>query len=126
MRFSSEPTYAVAAYERAKELAAEEAAVAPNNAGNLYRQAWAAAGTGDLQAAELLIERALVLGPDNPYAHYYHALIRNQRGDRNAALTALQDAVRQGYPVALLARDPLFDGLRDDRAFRALVGDIDV
>ena len=98
LRFSSQPTYAIAAYEKAKELAAAESGIAPNNSGNLYRQAWAAAGTGDLQAAGLLIERALALGPENPYAHYYDALIQSERGDRPAALDALRDAVRAGIP----------------------------
>jgi tetratricopeptide (TPR) repeat protein len=126
MRFSSQPEFANAAYEKAKELAATEAAIAPNNPGNFYRHAWAAAGTGDLQMAELLIGRALALAPNSPYTHYFDALIQLELGDRDAALEALSIAVQQGYPVTFLAKDPLLSGLRDERAFRALVGDIDV
>ena len=125
LRFSSQPAEAASAYETAKKLSGEEALVSPSAPDNLYRQAWAAAGTGDLDAADELIRRSVGLAPTSPYAHYYDALIQYERGDRVAAIAALRRALQEGYPSVFLAIDPLFGDLHDDRAFRALVGDVE-
>jgi tetratricopeptide (TPR) repeat protein/DNA-binding winged helix-turn-helix (wHTH) protein len=123
LRFSADPQSANAAYEKAKELAATEATIAPNAADNLYRRAWAEAAIGNLDVAKDYIDRSLDIDPDSPYAHYFDGLIEHERDNLVAALAALRRAVQQGYPPKMLARDPLLLDLHDDRAFRALVGD---
>lgn len=121
LRFTSRAGDADAAYRRAAELAADEIAIAPNSSAYLYRQAWAVAGIGDLETANSLIERSLRLAPDSIYGLYYDGLIKHARGEIDAAIASLGRAVELGYPVAMLATDPLLRSLRGTREFKALV-----
>jgi tetratricopeptide (TPR) repeat protein len=121
MRFTAQPESAEIPYTNAYELAAEEAAMAPNAPDNLYRQAWAAAGIGALDEAEVLIARSLSIAPTNTYGLYYDALIKLELGMESAAIESLQMSAANGYPVAMLATDPLLAVLRDKREFQLLV-----
>lgn len=54
------------------------------------------------------------------------ALLLDLSGDRAAALSAVQTAIRAGYlDAAWLRVSPLFAGLREERAFAEVVGGID-
>jgi tetratricopeptide (TPR) repeat protein/DNA-binding winged helix-turn-helix (wHTH) protein len=121
LRFTSQVGGAETAYHRAAELAADEIAIAPNSPAHLYRRAWAIAGIGDHETANSLIERSLRLAPDNTYGLYYDGLIKHARGEQDAAIVSLGRSIEQGYPVAMLATDPLLKDLREARDFKALV-----
>jgi tetratricopeptide (TPR) repeat protein len=121
MRFSMQSSEAVDAYREAMRLAREEEARLPSSPANLYRLAWATAGTGDLDEAETLIERSLSLAPESPYGLYYQALIRTERGETKAAIQSLRAAVEQNYPVAMIASDPLLAVLWGERDFEDLL-----
>jgi len=122
LSFSSQPNLASEAYEKAIDKATEILSVDPNDSISLYVRAWSEAATGDADAARTLIDQALYLAPNDPYAHYYDALLRFQRGESLVALNALREAVDKGYPVEMLAADPLFSGFHDDERFERLVG----
>ena len=108
------------AYERAKELVDIELGVNPNDPGILMDVAWIQAMLGDEAAARRDIEKALALTPTDPYASYYEGLINATFGDTAAALGALGRAVAYGYPIKMLAAEPLLVSLREDPRFKAL------
>jgi tetratricopeptide (TPR) repeat protein len=121
MRFSLQSSEAVDAYREAMRLAREEESRLPNSPDNLYRLAWATAGTGDLDEANILIERSLSLAPDSPYGLYYQALIRTARGETEAAIRSLKAAAELNYPVVMMASDPLLADLWGQREFEELL-----
>ena len=121
LRFSSTPAEATLAYRRAAELASAETEIAPNAPDHLYRQAWAVAGLGDLDSAVTLISRSLDLAPDNIYGLYYSGLISHARDDKVAAIDSFRRAVKLGYPVAMLADDPLLKDLKGDPVFQSII-----
>jgi len=122
LRFSSRPEMANGAYREAIARSADLLKTNPTSAFDVYVQAWATAATGDEQAARHLLERALELAPGDPNVHYYDGLLKFRRGDMVAAIKALRSAVDMGYPVAMLAADPLLGDLRSDDRFARLIG----
>ena len=122
--FSSRPDEAVDAYRMAMKYAAEQLAVSPNSPDSLYRQAWATAASGNPEQATFFIDKALTLAPNNPYVRYYDGLIKHSRGEKSAAIDALQLAVEMGYPVRMLAADPLMLDLRGENRFIDIVGNV--
>jgi len=123
LRFSSRPDAASDAYRQASELAGGEAKISPNDPANLYSWAWARASLGDLDDAAMLVGQSLDLAPQDPYAHYFDGLIKFFSGNRAGAVDAFRLAVDNGYPVVMLASDPLISELRSDHAFSRLIGD---
>ena len=71
--------------------------------------------------ARALMNQSLALAPDDPYAHYYDALILLRAGSPDAAITALRVAIKSGYSKVMLAAEPHFAVLQDDPRFQALV-----
>ena len=65
--------------------------------------------------------RALELGSDDVFVHYYAALIALEGGDTAAALVALRRAIALGYPAQLVRAAPDFAGLRDNEGFQHLL-----
>ena len=56
---------------------------------------------------------------------YQYAEMLTDLGDRDAAITELQGAVRLRDPgLIILPTDPLFDPLRNDPRFRAIVAQL--
>ena len=68
---------------------------------------------------------ARALGAEDPYVHYYGALVALERGDANHALEELSHAVELGYAPQLILAAPDFASLRGDARFRKLVGGAD-
>lgn len=124
LHFSSQPDEAVDAYRQAMNLSAELLAVNPHSPEDLYIHSWATAASGDQKQATTLIDRALSVAPNDPYVHYYDGLLKNFRGEKTAAISALELAVNMGYPSRLLAADPLLSDLRSEPRFKAIVGEI--
>jgi len=117
LRFSSQPDEAEDAYRKAIDLSVEVLSRDPNDPASLCVQAWATAASGDADSGLLLIDRALNIAPDDPYTRYIDGLLKNARGEKEAAIDALQLALDMGYPAAMLATDPLLVGLHGDARF---------
>lgn len=106
------------AFEEANRMAASALQVNPNDPLIIMDLAWIKTGLGEQDEARRLIDRAMKLVPDDPYAHYYNGLMHNRVGNNSQAFAALQTAVDLGYSTALLAGDPNIENLRGDSRFR--------
>jgi tetratricopeptide (TPR) repeat protein len=79
----------------------------------------AKSGNADDASREIL--RALQLDPTRASALYNAAVIALLRGHRDSAVSWLERAVANGYPVKDLVRDPELKPLRDSLSFRKAV-----
>jgi TolB-like protein/DNA-binding winged helix-turn-helix (wHTH) protein/Tfp pilus assembly protein PilF len=121
LRFSSYPDQAGEAYAEAIQRSTALLEVDPNSAFDVIVKAWATAATGDAETAKILIERALQLAPNDPYVRYYDGLLKYGGGEKLAAINAMRAAVEMGYPVAMLAADPLLGELHGDNRFERVL-----
>ncbi len=71
--------------------------------------------------AQQLIDKALELAPEDPYAHYIHGLMLNRRGNSAEALDAFEAAVERGYSTILLASDPNIMNLKNLSRFNEIL-----
>ena len=108
-------------FARAEALALEAFEVNPNDPFTMMDLAWIQAMLGKPDEARELMDKARSLAPDDPYTHYYDALVYLKAGDKDAALTALEIAVDKGYSGRLLAAEPHLAPLRDDPRFSILI-----
>jgi hypothetical protein len=78
----------------------------------------------DLVAARDIVEEGLGVHPASPTLHYELACIEAAEGRRDQAVAALRTAIEVRSECLDWAReDPDFEPLRDDPAFRDLVGE---
>ena len=113
---------AIQAFETAEKLAASAVAVNPNSPNDLMDLAWISAMLDAPTEALSLINRARLLSPDDPFAHYIYGLIMLRRGDSDSAITALRLALEKGYSVKVMAAEPHLASLHGHRSFDAIVG----
>ncbi len=118
----------------AESLLRPIATAAPEMGGNLVAEsfrtlyAWALWRRGDRQRAEMLLHLSLGAatkrmkdGVEDYSAPMEIAAIYALRSDRPASLSWLQRAYAAGFrDYRTLARDPLFDSMRDEPAYRQL------
>ena len=121
LRFSSQPQHASDAYKRAAELSRKFLEINGNNPVDLMVLAWATANLGEADQARDLIDRALELASDDPYVRYYDGLLKKREGKTDEAIAALRSAVQNGYPVAMLAADPLVEQLHGIDTFERIL-----
>ena len=121
LNFAGDQAGTESAFERADQLAADRLAVDSTNAELLSIRAWANQMLGNDAQAAALIERCLSVAPDDPYTHYYKALIEIRRGNVDVAFDSLDHAVGLGYPSVMLTAEPYFEGIRGDERFLQLV-----
>ena len=102
----------------------------PETLSSRYNLAIVVTAQGRLDEAErlhreVLDQRQRTLGRDNPQTLASLCAVAGVaalRGDREAALRGLEEAINLGYSEAdTLARDSDFESLHDDRAFIELV-----
>ncbi len=113
------------AYRHAGELARRSLEVNPQDALTWMQLAFYSARAGDAEHAGQYASRALALGADDIYVQYYAALIALERHDAPAALKALDEAVRGGFPAQMVRGAPDFNSLRGDPRFRQLLAQAD-
>ncbi|MGB5628256.1 MAG: tetratricopeptide repeat protein [Woeseiaceae bacterium] len=117
LRYGGDHDDAQQAYRQALELARSAFSVNADDTEALMFIGWSAAVLGDGELALASVTRAADLDPADPYAHYYHAIVLLELGSHDAALDALRRAVEEGYPVAMLAVEPILEELKDDPGF---------
>ena len=109
------------AYQRARQLSTERLAIDATDGVAMTVLAWAEHMLGNSEAALDLIDQSLRIDPEDPYTHYYDALIRYQTGDRETTLTSLEAALQRGYPPGLLVAEPHLGTIRADDRFHAII-----
>ncbi len=108
-----------AAYERARELLAPRLARAPNDVLLVSRMGLYAARTGAAADAAALLPRAIALAPNSADVQFRAGLAHELLGQRDAAVAAINNARRLGYPVKFIDAEPdLVDLRRDERYVR--------
>lgn len=109
------------ALERAIAIARERLARDPSHAESWARLAsWYSNLGRDREALEAIRE-ALFRGPDDVHCMVSAGHVYLRAGHRTEALRRLDDAVRHGYGVKSLERDPELAILRDDPEFRRII-----
>lgn len=109
------------AFATARDRALEALNVNQNDPFYTMDLAWIEAMLGNAEEARELMSRVLDLIPDDPYTHYYDALVFLRAGESDAALGALQMASDKGYPRRLLEAEPLLEPLRTNPKFSEIV-----
>jgi tetratricopeptide (TPR) repeat protein/TolB-like protein len=112
---------AISSFEHARVLARSALQVNPNDPYTMMDIAWINTMLGEHRAARTLMDQSLALAPDEPYAHYYNALVFLHAGNRDAAIAALSKAVETGYSKAMMAAEPHLAELGKEPEFLALV-----
>jgi len=114
---------ALAAYQRAIQMAEEKRKVNPRDPMVLSHLAECYATIGERSSALSLVQQALALAPDNIEIMVRAGLVYEQLGERDAALECIGKALKHGFPIAQikslpdlqqLLADPRFEGLRHD------------
>jgi len=76
---------------------------------------------GERGPALAYLGKALEAAPDNPDVRFEAALVYNQAGNTNQALTWLENAVAAGLSTTIIRDTPDFDALRGRSRFQALL-----
>jgi TolB-like protein/tetratricopeptide (TPR) repeat protein/DNA-binding winged helix-turn-helix (wHTH) protein len=123
LHFAGDHDESMHAFRRTEELAASRVAVDPTDIDTLFTLAWAQQMTGQGDKAQETVARGLTIAPNDPYGHYYDALIDVQAGEHGTALHSLRLALDNGYPANMLALEPYLEELRGNLEFQALIAD---
>lgn len=114
---------ALAAYQRAIQMAEEKRKVNPRDPMVLSHLAECYVTIGERSSALSLVQQSLALAPDNIEIMVRAGLVYEQLGERNAALEWIGKALKHGFPMAQISSlpdlqqmlaDPRFEGLRHD------------
>jgi serine/threonine protein kinase/tetratricopeptide (TPR) repeat protein len=99
---------------RARALLEERLRTSPRNPEALAGLAEVLGLLGDEARARVLASHAIALAPQGGDVLAAAAVVAERVGDREAALGRLQRAVRSGFPLREVERDPAFEALRED------------
>ena len=105
------------AYNKARELLAPRLARAPNDVLLVSRMGLYAARTGAAADAAVLLPHAVALAPKSPDVQFRAGLAYELLGQRDAALAAINNARRLGYPVKFIEAEPDLVALRRDARY---------
>jgi tetratricopeptide (TPR) repeat protein/DNA-binding winged helix-turn-helix (wHTH) protein len=117
LQFSGSHDEAQAAYLKVIELSRKQLAVNADDTESMTFLAWASAMTGDSDEALAQAGRAVALNPADPFSHYFDALVKLNQELPEEAIDALVLAVQTGYPLAMLAAEPILKELRQNSRF---------
>ena len=109
------------AYAKALETATAELKVNPKNPVVLSGIALYQAHLGDSKQAEEFINRALQIAPKDSDTLFTSALVYELIGNRDQALKAVQAAVKAGYSLDEVEKEPELRGLQSDPRYRQWV-----
>jgi Flp pilus assembly protein TadD len=105
---------AVELYRSAIGLAEAELASKPTDATLRAQMGYYYGRVGDAERARAYIDEAVATAPELMYVQYYRAVAAADRGDRRAALEAVAQLLKSGYPPSLLRLAPEFRSLTQD------------
>ena len=108
---------APAAYRNALALAERALEANPRNATAMTAAALSRAKLGEDANAVPLMKKALALAPRDGEVQFQAAIVYALAGDEGSAFTALEAAVRSGYPAEQIRREPELNRLRQDPRF---------
>lgn len=109
-----------AAYGKAASLIDKELQINPRDSTLMLQLADCESMLGHSAKAVALVHQALALSPDSAEDLHLAAGIEEQVGNRQAALELLGKAIRAGYSIAEIERDPALQQLRADPRYNAL------
>ncbi|HMF00786.1 MAG TPA: protein kinase [Terriglobia bacterium] len=109
------------AFQRAIDLIAKEIAASPRDATLHARLAQYRAALKDRASAFAEIGNALRLDPSSKYVHWCAALVFEQFGERDQALSHLKKAIDGGYPINQIRAAPPLEQLRKDPRFIRMI-----
>ena len=109
------------AYRSVIELSRKQLAVNREDIESMTFLAWSSAMAGSFETASVFSKQAVDLDPADPYSHYFRALVLLEMGDVGGALDSIKDAMDNGYPVAMLAAEPILRKLQQDSRFVSLL-----
>ena len=109
------------AYAEAVRLVSDDLRVNPDNWDNIGLLAIYYAFGGQLDQALVESEKMLAIAAAEPSAHYYDALVHNQRGETDETYRALEAALEHGMPPVFIEMDPTLTNLRGDVRYETLV-----
>ncbi len=109
------------AYQRALDLATAQLKVNPKDH-DLSGIALYHAHLGQKADAETLIARALQLAPNDSNTLFTAALVYELTGQRDKALTAVAQAVKAGYSVEEIDKEPELRALHSDPRYKVWLG----
>lgn len=119
--YSHQQLKAAEAYRRASQEVEKQVAFAPNDPDLLSYAAVYRAKNGEFHEALDDIGRALTFAHGNPYVSFRAAVVYELRGERDRAVSTLADAVRGGYSLDEIDREPVLANLRQDQRYRQLI-----
>lgn len=112
---------AVRAYRKAIELAEVERARTPDDPILQAQLGYYLGRVGETAASRRHLDAAAATGAGLVYVQYFLARAANDRGNVEAALSAVRKLVSLGYPVELLRSAPEFGKLVNDARYRKLL-----
>lgn len=121
LHFSGDVHAANNAYQKGMDLARLQIGVNQEDTESLTNLAWSAAMLEQLEEAAAHAKQAVALDPADPYSHYFAGLVSLKRGQSSEAVDSLTLAVDNGYPVAMLAAEPILEELQEDPRFASLL-----
>ena len=108
------------AFTKAQQFLRAALDVNPNEAPHLMDLGWTLAMLGNEQEALAVVARSQGLTPEDPYAWFTEALIRNELGETGATLDALQIAADTGFSRVLIGAEPHLANLASNARFREI------
>ena len=108
-------------YHRAIELLTPLLALMPEDATLNSRMAMYLAYVGEKKEATMRIEKALAIAPKLPDLQFRAALTYELTGNRDAALAALLEANKLGYPINLIESAPDLLNLKRDARYQQFI-----
>ena len=108
------------AFMKAQQFLRAALDVNPNEAPHLMDLGWTLAMLGNEQEALAVVARSQGLTPEDPYAWFTEALIRNELGETGATLDALQIAADKGFSRVLIGAEPHLANLASNARFREI------
>ena len=123
-RWAGQPEKAKATYEKAIALALKELQVDRRNAVVRGSLGLYYAKIGDVKQADRFIRDARAIDRSNVLLMFEEAIIYALSNRNAEALTALEEALKAGYPVSMIQSDPDLRTVRQDPRFENLVKQI--
>src|SRR5581483_301151 len=110
------------AHSNALDLAGQKLRVNPRDKSALGLLATCYAMSGNKPSAQLYLNRALAVTPNDSVLLYQGAVVYSHFGETDLAMQFIAKSLAAGYPAKAFKSDPNFDQFRNDPRFVKLTG----